>query len=54
MEILSIGPGPTVGAVQRSLEEQLIDGTIAFGDADAAREWLRRHANLFVKPVQKT
>jgi poly(A) polymerase len=40
-------PGPWVGRVQRAVEEAVIDGAIPPGDAEAARRWLGRHADLF-------
>jgi poly(A) polymerase len=50
MEILSVGPGPVIGAVQRSLEEQVIQGTFSSDDTEAARDWLRTHAHLYRRP----
>jgi poly(A) polymerase len=40
-------PGPWVGAVQRALEEAVLDGAIRAGDAGAARRWLEDHRDLF-------
>ena len=54
MDILSIDPGPVVGSVQRHLEEQIIQGSLAYDDRDGAKNWLRDHSFLFAKPVQKT
>jgi poly(A) polymerase len=39
-------PGPWVGAVQRALEEAVLDGAIPAGDEDAARRWLEAHGEL--------
>ncbi len=50
MEILSISSGPLVGQVQRSLEEQVIQGTLSSDDQDSAETWLRGHAHLFRRP----
>ena len=38
--------GPWVGRVKRALEDAVLDGAIAPGDADAARRWLRAHPEL--------
>jgi poly(A) polymerase len=39
-------PGPWVGRAQRALEEAVLDGGLAPGDAQAARRWLEEHAEL--------
>ena len=38
--------GPWVGRVKRRLEQAVLDGEIQPGDADAARAWLRAHADI--------
>jgi hypothetical protein len=39
-------PGPWVGQVKRRLEEAVLDGDLAPGDAAAARVWLRQHPDV--------
>ena len=39
-------PGPWVGRLKRRLQQTVLDGEIAPGDADAARAWLRAHPEV--------
>jgi poly(A) polymerase len=39
-------PGPWVGAVQRAIEEAILDGAIPPGDEAAARAWMEAHRTL--------
>ncbi|HKR99286.1 MAG TPA: HD domain-containing protein, partial [Candidatus Dormibacteraeota bacterium] len=40
------GPGPWVGRVLRAIEEAVLEGELAPGDAAGARIWLERHPEL--------
>ena len=46
MAIAGRGPGPWVGEVVRALEQAVLDGELAAGDAEAAAGWLRAHPEL--------
>jgi len=46
MAIARRGPGPWVGAVQRAIEDAILDGEIAAGDSEGARRWLESHPEL--------
>lgn len=49
-EILALAPerppGPWVGAVQRALDEAVLEGAFEAGDDEAARGWLAEHPEL--------
>ena len=44
MEMLGLAPGPEVGKWKHALQEQVLEGTIAPGDREAAIAWLRAQA----------
>jgi poly(A) polymerase len=46
MALAGRGPGRWVGAAKRALEDAVIEGAVAPGDAEGARRWLDAHAEV--------
>ncbi|MHB8719390.1 MAG: CCA tRNA nucleotidyltransferase [Candidatus Dormibacteria bacterium] len=43
-------PGPWIGAVHRALEDAVLEGELAAGDAEGARAWLLARPQLWAEP----
>lgn len=44
MALTKLDPGPEVGRLKHALLDEVLEGRIAPGDKDAARDWLKRHS----------